>query len=269
MNAGNQVKLLIGAGDGTFTFGSPVVVGYTPSSARTADFDGDGDLDLVTAGSSSTANVFLNDGRAAFALGASVSLPAVANSEVSTGDLDGDGMVDFVVPVGFDRLPGRMVVVRNTTIPAFARRVAVAAGQLVIGIDFGNRETAGPSPAAASLAAGDALRTTILRHAATALPVARAPRIAVDALATAPSAPTRRREVRPAVGRTGPPVVALLARRRAAGGVSLPAGTLADAALADESIGTPARRRMARPPRTTIPSANEIGQQQSPRAASE
>jgi type II secretory pathway component GspD/PulD (secretin) len=52
-NAAGQVQVFLGKGDGTFNqaLGSPYVVGNTPTSVVTADFNGDGVLDLAVANS--------------------------------------------------------------------------------------------------------------------------------------------------------------------------------------------------------------------------
>src|SRR3954454_22496571 len=77
--------------------GSPFPTGGTnPVSNATADLDGDGDLDILTANYiSDNVSVLLNNGAGVFVAAAPV---AVVNGprEVEAGDLDGDGDIDFV-----------------------------------------------------------------------------------------------------------------------------------------------------------------------------
>ncbi len=65
----NNVTVLLGNGDGTFTEapGSPYPVGTDPSSVVVADFNGDGDLDFAVANKGdNTISVFKGDGKGGF-----------------------------------------------------------------------------------------------------------------------------------------------------------------------------------------------------------
>jgi Flp pilus assembly secretin CpaC len=65
----NNVTVLLGNGDGTFTEapGSPYTVGTTPSAIVVADFDGDGNPDFaVTNKGDNTISVFKGDGKGGF-----------------------------------------------------------------------------------------------------------------------------------------------------------------------------------------------------------
>lgn len=65
----NNVTVLLGNGDGTFTEapGSPYPVGNDPSSVVLADFNGDGDLDFAVANKGdNTISVFKGDGKGGF-----------------------------------------------------------------------------------------------------------------------------------------------------------------------------------------------------------
>ena len=65
----NNVTVLLGNGDGSFTeaSGSPYPVGTNPSSAVVADFNGDGDLDFAVANKgNNTISVFKGNGKGGF-----------------------------------------------------------------------------------------------------------------------------------------------------------------------------------------------------------
>jgi hypothetical protein len=89
--------------NGSGGFGSPVQIasgGYYSSECDIADFDGDGDLDIVSV-SSGGAYVFLNPGNGDFSNATIVSITSsVTFDGVRAGDMDGDGYVDFVA-VGY------------------------------------------------------------------------------------------------------------------------------------------------------------------------
>jgi hypothetical protein len=90
-----QISVLLGNGDGTFQQ-QPYLVGASPDSIVTGDFNGDGRIDLATANSSNTVSVLLGNGDGTvepalqFAVG---SLP----SSLVTGDFNGDGRLDLAI----------------------------------------------------------------------------------------------------------------------------------------------------------------------------
>ncbi len=104
--AGNNVTVLLGAGDGTFTPASdnPIAVGSFPTSIAIGDFKGSGILDLAvsnsnyTSGSVGSVTVLLGKGDGTFTPAAKKPL-AVGDDprSVVVGDFNGDSNVDLAV----------------------------------------------------------------------------------------------------------------------------------------------------------------------------
>jgi uncharacterized repeat protein (TIGR01451 family) len=92
-------------------FSAPVNANADPSVVHTAsaDFDDDGDLDLVSAQSIGGVAVQLNDGTGTF--GAPVNWPAPILAHVLVGDFNNDGLPDIAGAAGS---PSRVVVLLNT-----------------------------------------------------------------------------------------------------------------------------------------------------------
>ena len=97
---GQSVTVLLGNGDGTYTFGPGFFpLGYVLHNAMAlADYDGDGNLDLA-ASRRTPDGVYvatgLGDG--GFVMGANILLPVGASPrDIATGDLEGDGELDLV-----------------------------------------------------------------------------------------------------------------------------------------------------------------------------
>src|SRR5205085_1783050 len=93
----NTISVLLGDGNGGFTALPDFAAGITPFNIATADFNGDGKLDLVTANfATQDVSVFLGDGTGHF--GPAVSRGAgVLPTGVTTGDFNGDGKIDLAV----------------------------------------------------------------------------------------------------------------------------------------------------------------------------
>ena len=102
--SGRQNFLYVNNGAGTFVDATaarlPVLADPTADVAL-ADFDGDGDLDLLTVNGSSLSlnRMFWNDGTGVFSLSGGPTLPALyhLSSSVAVADVDGDQDLDFVV----------------------------------------------------------------------------------------------------------------------------------------------------------------------------
>jgi Bacterial Ig-like domain (group 3)/FG-GAP-like repeat len=96
----NQVFILLGHGDGTFSpaAGSPISVGNFPEAVRIGDFNNDGLLDLAVANSEdNTVSILLGNGNGTFtAAGAPVPVGAFP-FYLAVADFNGDGNADIAV----------------------------------------------------------------------------------------------------------------------------------------------------------------------------
>jgi serine/threonine protein kinase/Flp pilus assembly protein TadD len=102
-NAGNNVSVLLGNGDGTFPAAPNYSAGIYPGFVAVADFNGDGILDLAVAnfggdggGHPGTLSILLGKGDGTFQ--AAVNYPTgLTPSGVGVGDFNGDGIPDLAV----------------------------------------------------------------------------------------------------------------------------------------------------------------------------
>jgi len=94
------VKILLGDGAGNFSISDSIAVGRTPGSICSADFNGDGNVDLVTANMDShNISLLLGDGTGHFSTYADFSVGSGPN-DITSGDFNGDGKVDLAVTNG-------------------------------------------------------------------------------------------------------------------------------------------------------------------------
>jgi hypothetical protein len=94
-NFTGTLSILSGNGDGTFTGGSAYALPAIASSLMTADFNGDGKLDVAVADGSAGVYVFLGNGDGTF------QSPVISNINNlnlagAVGDFNGDGKLDFI-----------------------------------------------------------------------------------------------------------------------------------------------------------------------------
>ncbi|MHB8644345.1 MAG: FG-GAP repeat domain-containing protein, partial [Thermomicrobiales bacterium] len=118
----NTVTPLFGAGNGTFTVGSPITVGQNPADVEIADLNGDGKGDIVvTNPTDNTVTVLLSNssGNGTFtqALGSPIPV-GMAPHQVVIADLNGDGKKDLVVANLNDRTVSVLLGVGNGTFTA-------------------------------------------------------------------------------------------------------------------------------------------------------
>ena len=97
----NNVTILLGNGDGSFTLGSTYAAGANPLSIVVGDFNGDGKPDLAIANKfSNNVTILLGNGDGTFT--PSASSPSTGNQPnfMIGGDFNGDGRLDLAVPNG-------------------------------------------------------------------------------------------------------------------------------------------------------------------------
>jgi len=107
------VSVWIGSENGTFSFGNNFIAGKNPYSIAAADFDGDGNLDLVVSNLgidhtnggflSGSVSVLLGIGNGTFQDHVDYATGLGPNS-VAVGDFNGDGRLDFAVKAAADHL---------------------------------------------------------------------------------------------------------------------------------------------------------------------
>ncbi|MCB8762016.1 beta strand repeat-containing protein [Planktothrix agardhii] len=98
----NISKIYSNNGSGGFSENTNVsLTGVSSSSVTTADFDSDGDTDILLTGSSSSNNriskIYSNNGSGGFSENTNVSLTGVSISSVTTADFDKDGDTDILL----------------------------------------------------------------------------------------------------------------------------------------------------------------------------
>ncbi len=128
---------------GNYSFATKVdlTVGHQVLNVGTADFDGDGMLDLAATGSgANTVSLFRNESSAGtIAFDVKSDFPCGTGADqIVTSDLDRDGMIDLLV---MDLHSDTVTILRNTSTPGT--------------IAFAPKQNMGTGPNATSIAAGD------------------------------------------------------------------------------------------------------------------
>ncbi|WP_254173274.1 putative Ig domain-containing protein [Planktothrix pseudagardhii] len=105
-SSGNRIsKIYSNNGSGGFSLNTNVsLTGVDLSSVTTADFDKDGDTDILLTGKDSSgriSKIYSNNGSGGFSLNTNVSLTGVSYSAVTTADFDKDGDTDILL-TGYD-----------------------------------------------------------------------------------------------------------------------------------------------------------------------
>ena len=100
---GSTTQIYRNDGAGTFVLTPVTLTPVATSAAALGDYDNDGDMDILLAGSSATGRVtkvIRNDGAFTFTV-ADTTIIGVSNGSVAWGDFDNDGLLDVLV-AGFD-----------------------------------------------------------------------------------------------------------------------------------------------------------------------
>ena len=103
--AARSITILLGNGDGTFQTPSEIDVGTGPTSMAVLDLNRDGIKDVAIGGGNTEFSVLLGVGNGTFVQQPVVTLVSggdlfSACNDIGVGDLNRDGIQDFVVPLG-------------------------------------------------------------------------------------------------------------------------------------------------------------------------
>jgi hypothetical protein len=110
------VQLLLGKGDGTFQLPKEIAAGLKATALATADFNNDGNPDLVVASSlagTGQLSLLLGDGTGNFSTSPSYSVSANPDS-IAVADLNRDGFPDVVVSSGTTPTSANLSVLLNS-----------------------------------------------------------------------------------------------------------------------------------------------------------
>ncbi|MFH1680793.1 MAG: FG-GAP-like repeat-containing protein, partial [Candidatus Eisenbacteria bacterium] len=142
------------------------ILGECSGDLAWGDYDNDGDLDLVLAGTSDTgrvALVFSNDGSGMLALDPAQVLTRVSQASVAWGDYDNDGDLDLYVQ-GHDGVGGSAVLYENDPLGTLAPTPQVLTGLWSGSADWGDYDGDGYADLLATGGAGGGVDTTIFYH---------------------------------------------------------------------------------------------------------
>lgn len=132
------VSILLGNGDGTFQAHVEYPTGPLPDTVATADFNGDGILDLVattgTYGTNNTVSVLLGNGDGTFQPYVSYTA-GTGTSFVALGDFNGDGKIDMAVA---NEVSNTVSILLGNGRGGFQPHIDFAAGTTANGIATGD-----------------------------------------------------------------------------------------------------------------------------------
>ncbi|MEZ4860815.1 MAG: FG-GAP-like repeat-containing protein [Caldilineaceae bacterium] len=113
-DAGLTSRLYRNDGHGGFLPSSASFTGVNNASADWADYDNDGDADLLLSGASPTAisKIYRNDGSDLFT-DSGISLTGVRDSAVAWGDYDNDGNEDIILTGGTENVSALAIIYHN------------------------------------------------------------------------------------------------------------------------------------------------------------
>ncbi|MCX6740270.1 MAG: FG-GAP-like repeat-containing protein, partial [Candidatus Parcubacteria bacterium] len=120
-NGSDSISVLLNNGDGTFAAAVDYAVDRSPLQIVSADFDGDGDNDLVVSSSApadtAALSVLENNGDGTFAPGVGIS----GNIDfIAAGDFDGDTDIDLAgIDVSFTATASRLRIYENNGLNSF------------------------------------------------------------------------------------------------------------------------------------------------------
>ena len=149
--ATGTVSVLRGRGDGTFLPRKDYAAGSSPVSLALADLNGDGSLDVATAGDEGVSSVLINQGDGSFRTRGDYD-QTTGPTWVVAGDLDGNGSQDLAVASNdwSDEVEQSGVTLQPAFVYAFAARA-----DRTLGGQRGLLQTFGYSDGIEALAAGD------------------------------------------------------------------------------------------------------------------
>ncbi len=138
----NNVTILLGNGDGTFTTApqSPITLGNCPFGVAVADFNGDGKLDLAVANwLDNTVSILLGNGDGTFtsAPGSPVAAGSLPTA-LAVGDFNGDGKLDLAVADDYGTVSILLGKGNGTFTPAPASPVVLPLGTAAFAIATGD-----------------------------------------------------------------------------------------------------------------------------------
>ncbi len=94
---GNTVSVLMGNGDATFQNAVNYTAGLNPAIAATADFNGDGKLDLAIVNNIGSVSILLGNGDGTFQSHVDYATGSFPNGTMGVADFNGDGKLDLAI----------------------------------------------------------------------------------------------------------------------------------------------------------------------------